>query len=219
MRIRTLVTLALLASLSTACASDATGDSAAKHRINQLLRGPEQGSSAYPVRHISQALPGSYLHYGGERIAISDVVALGEVTKVEGDTAFVVNGATDSPVPFSDPAADGRYALVTMHVDGVVCATDSLTTNELKFRLVIAPDDSLEEIQQGFDAMGKIIVFLKGYDASSPRGVYDAAMLPGLLSEVNSGGRLPFAAAHKEYEPGWFDDATTVSQLKNACAA
>lgn len=130
----------------------------------------------------------------------------------------MVDGPTDSPVPFSDPAADGRYALVTMHVDRAVCATDRLTTNELKFRLVITPSDGTEEIQQGFDAMGKILVFLKRYEDTSPPGEYDAAMLPGLLSEVNSGGELPFATAQREYKPGWFDGAATVGQLKNACA-
>lgn len=76
MRIRTLTTVALLASLSTACTDDATSDSAAKHRINHILRGSGVGSYAYPVSNISQALPGSYLQDGGEKIAISDVVAL-----------------------------------------------------------------------------------------------------------------------------------------------
>ncbi len=215
MNLRGFVTLLLLSSLAVACSEAPKDDRSRRHHIFELARGPEGGSYAFPVRNITEALPGAYPF--DDNVSISDIVVVGAVTRVEPGSGFVVDEGTDSPVPFDDNSAQGRYVRVTLHVEEALCATTEFLDANVEFRFGITPLDDLEDIRQGFGAMGTIVVFLSRGEAVP--GVYQNAALPGLLGEVTSTGGLSFKAAEEEFGSEWLDGGRTVAQLKKACPA
>lgn len=214
-----LMTLVFIAACGGAGTSTSRDPSADKARIYELLVGTGQGSLALPVSNITEALPGARFADRDISGSISDAVLLGRVTDVNAGSAFVLDGPTDSPVPFDAQDADGRFANVTIQVDKVVCSTAAVSAT-VAFKFLMEPADTLDGLKAGFGAMGPILVFVKSPSPQqSSSDVYQPALVPGLLSEVTDSGQLPLPAAKELLGNQFLTGGTSVDELTKACQA
>lgn len=214
-----LMALVFTAACASAGTSTSRGTSADKARIYELLGDSGQGSLALPISNITEALPGARFADQDTSGSISDAVLLGRVTDVNAGSAFVLDGPTDSPVPFDAEHVDGRFAYVSLQVDKVVCSTVAVSAT-VEFKFLMEPADTLDGLKAGFDAMGTILVFVKSPSPKqSSSDVYQPAILPGLLSEVTDSGQLPFPAAEELLGQQFLIGGTSVAELTKACQA
>lgn len=189
-------------------------ETAANLVIALLSKTADFGTPGFPPHDILEALPGSeFADPSGTPLSYADSVLLGTVESVTQDQAFVLDGPTDSPVPWDQENADVRTLVVTMTVDRTLCTTKQ-PGQTASFRFVVYEQSDQAIVRQGLKAMGQFVVFIK---QSQQGPAADMAWNHGLFSSVGTKGELVYPAIRPLWGDDFFVGGDTIGELIRSC--
>jgi hypothetical protein len=230
---RNLIAAAAVCIFVVSCGTDVSGSPASgstqvsdEEAVTALVEGLNGAwnvaDRVYPWRSLSETLPTVTFNVAdGPQMSASDVIAVGRVTSVVRGRALIYDqnydGAPPTEVPFDDPSAMYRTIGVTMSVDETIGPSDGVGET-VTWEAGVGPPSTFDVYAQGWQAMGRIVVFLSRSDFT-PMGVYALSEVGSLVLPLD-GEHLTFPVLLESGDPAvppkWFDGIKTLDDLRAA---